>query len=342
MPLQQKPDATVEEPNSKPDQHHPTEAGDPSHDRSGNESARDLSDGRDTCHPEENAKHDADHEDGRSAFSEAGDGIRRQTSTNGEPVHDAKRVECSQHESGDIGATSRYDQARIIEVHLPHSSLNTAKADVRHHRGASEEQHDTQILALGEPREPGDNRQGIDRIGGQGTEAHQPTMHEPIANPAPYDLDVYGADWRGQNEPNRCTIQHQLNYLDGRHVPVAPHKNAMVQVYVYNLKRFMANWGEMHICFPLSPVSEVISMTDERPPHSSSRTDRSLDDVIDQLLPVPDHAEQGETGQVSDKIDVVVPVPERTPDSIEDDASTREELDVDTSGDGIDDIIPTS
>ena len=83
-------------------------------------------------------------------------------------------------------------------------------------------------------------------------------------------------------------------------------------------------------------------MTDERPPHSSSRADRSLDDVIDQLLPVPDHAEQGETGQVSDKIDVVVPVPGRTPESIEDDASTREELDVDTSGDGIDDIIPTS
>lgn len=83
-------------------------------------------------------------------------------------------------------------------------------------------------------------------------------------------------------------------------------------------------------------------MTDERPPHSSRPADRSLDDVIDQLLPVPDDAEQGETGQVSDKIDVVVPVPERTPESIEDDASTREELDVDTSGDGIDDIIPTS
>lgn len=83
-------------------------------------------------------------------------------------------------------------------------------------------------------------------------------------------------------------------------------------------------------------------MTDERHPHTSKPTANSLDDVIDQLLPVPDNAEPGETGHVADKIDVLIPAPERDPRPVEDDASTREELDVDTSADGIDDIIPTS
>lgn len=83
-------------------------------------------------------------------------------------------------------------------------------------------------------------------------------------------------------------------------------------------------------------------MNDKRPPQNPTPAGDSLDDVIDQLLPVPDDAEPGETGQVTGKIDVVTPVPERSPETIEDDASTQEELDVDTSADGIDDIIPTS
>lgn len=84
-------------------------------------------------------------------------------------------------------------------------------------------------------------------------------------------------------------------------------------------------------------------MTDERenPSGPNANPEDTIDNTLDSLLPVPDEQQHHapEHGQVNGPIDEVLPPPGE-PDLSADDASTREELEVDTTADGIDDFIP--
>lgn len=84
-------------------------------------------------------------------------------------------------------------------------------------------------------------------------------------------------------------------------------------------------------------------MTDERDRPSDSGGDPAgnLDNKMDSLLPSPENGDEDsvEAGQVDGPIDELLPKPGK-PDESEDDASTREELEVDTTADGEDDFIP--
>lgn len=84
-------------------------------------------------------------------------------------------------------------------------------------------------------------------------------------------------------------------------------------------------------------------MTDDRNNTSQPDpdTNTSVGNDLDALLPVPEESSDGKPGhdQVDGPIDELLPAPEGS-DSAEDDASTREELEVDTSADGVDDFIP--
>lgn len=71
---------------------------------------------------------------------------------------------------------------------------------------------------------------------------------------------------------------------------------------------------------------------------SSAITDDELEETFEQLLPVPEEP-QPEPGQIDSPIDELLPVPGEE-SAASDDATTSEELEVDTTADGIDDIIP--
>lgn len=73
-------------------------------------------------------------------------------------------------------------------------------------------------------------------------------------------------------------------------------------------------------------------------PRSSNDDERdALNDRMDALIPVPEEP-AGERSSVADQIDLLLPRPTDHPDA-EDDASTREELETDTSVDDVDDIV---
>lgn len=82
-------------------------------------------------------------------------------------------------------------------------------------------------------------------------------------------------------------------------------------------------------------------MTDER--DHVSRPDRdsdnNVDNKLDSLLPVPDDREPHTPDQVDGPMDEVLRTPGKR-DTSDDDASTREEMEVDTTADGVDDFIP--
>lgn len=85
-------------------------------------------------------------------------------------------------------------------------------------------------------------------------------------------------------------------------------------------------------------------MTDQREPDHTQDPDQPTDlhDQIDELLPVPDDAEtSAEPDTIESPLDEVIPAPTFREES-SDDASTREELEVDTSADGVNDIIEVS
>ncbi len=79
-------------------------------------------------------------------------------------------------------------------------------------------------------------------------------------------------------------------------------------------------------------------MTDQREPdHPDQPTD--IHDQIDDLLPVPDDDDASAQPETVDSpLDEVIPAP-TSREEAPDDSSTREELEVDTSADGLDDII---
>lgn len=73
-------------------------------------------------------------------------------------------------------------------------------------------------------------------------------------------------------------------------------------------------------------------------PRSSNDDERdALNDRMDALIPVPEEP-AGERSSVADQVDLLLPRPTDHPDA-EDDASTREELETDTSVDDVDDIV---
>lgn len=77
---------------------------------------------------------------------------------------------------------------------------------------------------------------------------------------------------------------------------------------------------------------------DQRDPHEPSRDhDDALEETLEQLLPVPDEAPT-EPGRIDSPLDNLLPVPGDEYIAA-DDASTSEELEVDTTADGVDDII---
>lgn len=84
-------------------------------------------------------------------------------------------------------------------------------------------------------------------------------------------------------------------------------------------------------------------MKDERAHTSESghEAESNLDDTLDSLLPVPEESTESPVGhaRVDGPMDEVLPAPGE-PDLSDDDASTREELEVDTTADGVDDFIP--
>lgn len=84
-------------------------------------------------------------------------------------------------------------------------------------------------------------------------------------------------------------------------------------------------------------------MDDERhlppKPHTFRRGD--ADDQIDELLPAPSDDGPSEPEQVDGPMDTLLAAPRATANA-DDDATTREELEVDTSADDIDDTIPVS
>lgn len=82
-------------------------------------------------------------------------------------------------------------------------------------------------------------------------------------------------------------------------------------------------------------------MTDERDQTSEPghEPENNVDNKLDSLLPVPDDSTEHKHDQVDGPIDELLPIPGE-PDMSTDDASTREELEVDTTADGIDDFIP--
>lgn len=84
------------------------------------------------------------------------------------------------------------------------------------------------------------------------------------------------------------------------------------------------------------------AMTDEQSPlkPGDEKSTSAIDDQIDQLLPVPDGGET-EQHHMTGQIDELLPVP-GVPSDAADDASTREELEVDTTRDDVDDIIPVT
>lgn len=84
-------------------------------------------------------------------------------------------------------------------------------------------------------------------------------------------------------------------------------------------------------------------MTDDRhnTPDDDQDSENNIDDTLDSLLPVPEESSGGdqEHERVDGPIDELLPAPGKR-NSGDDDASTREELEVDTSVDGVDDFIP--
>ncbi|MCO5219886.1 MAG: hypothetical protein M9909_13770 [Thermomicrobiales bacterium] len=77
---------------------------------------------------------------------------------------------------------------------------------------------------------------------------------------------------------------------------------------------------------------------DQRDFHEPSADhDDALEETLEQLLPVPDEAPT-EPGQIDSPIDNLLPLPGESY-TAPDDASTSEELEVDTTADGVDDII---
>lgn len=80
---------------------------------------------------------------------------------------------------------------------------------------------------------------------------------------------------------------------------------------------------------------------DQRDFHEPSADhDDALEETFEQLLPVPDEA-PSEPGQIDSLIDDLLPIPGED-NTATDDASTSEELEVDTTADGVDDIIVLS
>lgn len=75
--------------------------------------------------------------------------------------------------------------------------------------------------------------------------------------------------------------------------------------------------------------------------HSSGSGDDNVENKLDSLLPTPESAgkDAPEHGTVDGPVDELLPQPGE-PDRSDDDASTREELEVDTTADGVDDFIP--
>ncbi len=79
----------------------------------------------------------------------------------------------------------------------------------------------------------------------------------------------------------------------------------------------------------------------EKSPEQEHETDSTVGDKLDSLLPVPGDSsgESDEPGQVDGPMDELLPAPGDANES-DDDASTREEMEVDTSADDVDDFIP--
>ncbi len=78
----------------------------------------------------------------------------------------------------------------------------------------------------------------------------------------------------------------------------------------------------------------------KRPPEDTSSSDPDVDNTIDDLLPLPEESEEATLHQsVDGPEDSLLPIPVGEPQT-DDDASTSEELETDTSNDGVDDIIP--
>lgn len=76
-----------------------------------------------------------------------------------------------------------------------------------------------------------------------------------------------------------------------------------------------------------------------RPAHPSDDHSDELSDQIDDLLPVPSDTADTDRDDVDSSMDTLLPMPGEESHS-RDDATTREELEVDTSNDDIDDVIP--
>lgn len=77
------------------------------------------------------------------------------------------------------------------------------------------------------------------------------------------------------------------------------------------------------------------------PDRDDQNTNARLENTLESLLPVPEETDAQRTThtRVDGPIDEVLPAPEHA-DAATDDASTREELEVDTSADDVDDIVP--
>lgn len=90
------------------------------------------------------------------------------------------------------------------------------------------------------------------------------------------------------------------------------------------------------LCLFHERFSQMADETRAFPPNDDNAADR-LEDRLDALLPAPER-EPGERLVVGDQLDTLLPTPDSTTIS-SDDATTREELETDTSNDGVDDII---
>ena len=75
--------------------------------------------------------------------------------------------------------------------------------------------------------------------------------------------------------------------------------------------------------------------------NSSSTESGDFDDQIDDVLPVPSASSEARAGQVDGTMDTVLPTPGAESHAA-DDATTREEMDVDTTVDDVDDLIDSA
>lgn len=106
----------------------------------------------------------------------------------------------------------------------------------------------------------------------------------------------------------------------------------------------VANLLHLHELLACSPHhiggSEMTDGRDSAPDTGESQQN-DLSNKLDSLLPSPGDKEEvaAQHDQVDGPLDEVLPLPGR-PSASDDDASTREELEVDTSADGVDDFIP--